>query len=218
MGLFSAVTAALLIVTVQDLKQSPQDISAFYLKNAYILQVAVDSNASRPFTPAQPLPFSAPNYAIWANIFLFMSLFLDIFTGFLSVMIWVHMPPHLLQTESPCLKPHYRARIREKIFFMKLPKSPPNLALTFLITLSMGFFITGLSIYLFNINQAVFEAFLCCVCLCILVHYFIFRWLKKVSTIHRVPYAFVVYSQVKLISAFIPRFHLGRDRQSTTTS
>jgi Family of unknown function (DUF6535) len=217
MGLFSAATAALLTVTVQDLKQDPQDMSAFYLQNIYNLQVAADSNASRPFTPAQPPPFSASNYAIWANIFLFMSLFLDIFTGFLAVLIRGHVPRYLLMTESPYFSPYCRARIRE-IFFTKLGKSPPNLTLTFLVNLSMGFFITGLSIYLFNINQAVFEAFLCCAWICIIVYYFVLRWLKKVSGFHRVLYSYVIYSQVKLNSTFIPRLSLGRNRQSTTTS
>ncbi|KAH9977314.1 hypothetical protein BGW80DRAFT_1456616 [Lactifluus volemus] len=41
-----AVVAALLSVTVADLKEDPQKTSAFYLENIYKLQLA-DSNASR---------------------------------------------------------------------------------------------------------------------------------------------------------------------------
>jgi hypothetical protein len=96
MGLFSAATAAIITVTVQDLKQNPQDTSTFYLENIYRLQVAADSNASRPLTPAQPPPFSAPNYTICMYIFLFMSLLLDIFTGLLAVVIRGYVPRYLI--------------------------------------------------------------------------------------------------------------------------
>ncbi|KAH9959024.1 hypothetical protein BGW80DRAFT_1372104 [Lactifluus volemus] len=182
MGLLSAATAALLAVTIQDLKQNPQDTSTFYVENIYKLQVAADSNASRPFTPAQPPPFSAPNYAIWTNIFLSMSLFLDVFTGLLAVAIRGYVPPCLLETKSSYLKPqpHYRARMRE-IFCTELLDSSPTYTLAYTIILSMGFFITGLSIYFFNINRAVFGSFFCCAWLCIITHYSVLRWMKKIK-------------------------------------
>ncbi|KAH9955116.1 hypothetical protein BGW80DRAFT_1258326 [Lactifluus volemus] len=65
MGLFSTSVAALLTVTVQDLRQSPQETANFYLENLYKLQFLADSNAPLPSTPAQPPPFSVPKFAIW---------------------------------------------------------------------------------------------------------------------------------------------------------
>ena len=82
MSLFSAVVAALLSVTVLDIKQDSQDTSASYLENTYELQVLANSNGSHPFTPAQPSQFSAPKYAIWVNTLLLMSLCLKIFLHF----------------------------------------------------------------------------------------------------------------------------------------
>ncbi|KAH9952601.1 hypothetical protein BGW80DRAFT_613117 [Lactifluus volemus] len=204
MGLFSTATAALLTVTVQDLKQNPQDTSTFYLENIYKLQVAADSNASRLLTPEQPPPFSASNTAILANTFLFMSLFLEIFTGLLAVVIRGHVPRYLLVTESPYAKPHSRARIRETLL-ARLSASPLDGTLVLLIILSMWFCVTGLSIYLFNTNRAVFGPCFGCAWLCIIVYFLVLRWLKKVSAFHRVLYSFFVYSQVKPNSTFIPR-------------
>ncbi|KAH9972276.1 hypothetical protein BGW80DRAFT_1121939, partial [Lactifluus volemus] len=87
-GLFSAAVATLLTVTVQDLKQDPQDTSAFYLENIYKLQFIGSANAPRPSSPAQLPPFSLPIHAIMTNIFLFMSLCLNLFTAIVAILIW----------------------------------------------------------------------------------------------------------------------------------
>ncbi|KAH9967604.1 hypothetical protein BGW80DRAFT_1340405, partial [Lactifluus volemus] len=60
-GLFSAALAALLTVSVQDLKSNPQDTTAFYLANIY--QLLADPNMSRASilaTPVQQPDFSPP--------------------------------------------------------------------------------------------------------------------------------------------------------------
>ncbi|KAH9987827.1 hypothetical protein BJV77DRAFT_1070393 [Russula vinacea] len=49
-GLFSAAVAALLGVTVQDLRPNSQDTSAFYLGNIY--EVLADPNVTRAPTPS----------------------------------------------------------------------------------------------------------------------------------------------------------------------
>ncbi|KAH9959260.1 hypothetical protein BC827DRAFT_1110013, partial [Russula dissimulans] len=71
-GLFSASVAQLLAVSVQDLRPDPQDTSAFYLENIYML--LAEPNVSRPSTIPSPSPFSPPKYAIWVNTLWFMSL------------------------------------------------------------------------------------------------------------------------------------------------
>jgi hypothetical protein len=115
MGLFSAVVAVMLSVTLQDLRQNPQDTSVFYLENLYKLQILADSNASLPSTPAEPPLFSSPKYAIWVNALFFMTLCLNLFTATLALSMQGRLPRHLLKIESPHLNPQHRARMQEII-------------------------------------------------------------------------------------------------------
>jgi Family of unknown function (DUF6535) len=186
MSLFSAVVAALLSLTVPDLKQ---DTSAFYLKNIYQLQVLSGSNTSLPSTPAQPPPFSAPTYAIWVNALLFMSLSLNIFIALMALWIQRRVSRYLSDTESPQFDLHYRARMREILAteFYNLQATFPLIAMLWLSTL---LFFTGLSLYLFNINRVVFGAILGCICLCFIAFFFILHWLDTVSASHRVLFSF----------------------------
>jgi Family of unknown function (DUF6535) len=183
MSLFSAVVAALLSVTVADLKQDPQNTSAFYLENIYKLQLA-DSNASHPLTPAQPR-FSAPKTAILANALLFMSLCLNIFAAMQALTIRGFVPRYLLETESTQFSPHSRARTQE-ILASEWYDSKVFVTLAAILWLSPMFFFVGVSIYLFDINRAVFGPVLCCICLTFLVFVSTTNWLEKVNTSHRV--------------------------------
>jgi Family of unknown function (DUF6535) len=182
MGLFSTVIAALLTVTVRDLKQNPQDTSAFYLNSIYNLQIQVlgDSNISHPFPPAQPPPFFVPKYAIWDNVLLFVSLCLNIFTAILALLLRESVPQYLFDTESPRITPFYRARMHE-IVANELYHSRAFWALRVMMHLSAWFFFVGISIYLFNINQAVFSPVFCCACLCFITYCIVGFWLGNVS-------------------------------------
>jgi Family of unknown function (DUF6535) len=181
MGLFSTVIVGLLTVTVPDLKQNPQDTSAFYLNSIYNLQLQGlgDSNVSRTFIPAQPPPFSAPNYAILVNALLFVSLLLNIFTAILALLLRESVPQFLLVTESPQASPLCRARMHE-ILASELYHSWAFWALRVMIHLSAWCFFIGLFIYLFHINKAVFGVFLCCSCLCFIAYCIVGHWLVKV--------------------------------------
>jgi Family of unknown function (DUF6535) len=181
MGLFSAVIAAFLVLTVPDLKQDPQDRSAFYLENIYNLQILADSKASLPSTPAQPSQFSAPKYAIWVNTLLFLSLCLNIFTAFLVLWIRGPIPCDFLDTRSPELSPHYRARKHEALT-CQIDNGLAMCAIKSMLLLSPLFFFAGLSIYLFHINRAIFGPVLSCTCLCYIVFFFVLRSQNKVST------------------------------------
>ncbi|KAI0246408.1 hypothetical protein BJV78DRAFT_151817 [Lactifluus subvellereus] len=159
-GLFSAAVAALLAVTVLDLKQTSQDRSAFYLEQIYQFQVLADSNASRPSTPAKPPPFSAPKYAIWVNSLWFLSLAMSLTGALLAILQQQWARRYLRVTQPPRYTPHERARMRE--FFsngvdkLLLPWAVE--AVSTLIHISLSLFFTGLLIYLFNINHTVFLA------------------------------------------------------------
>jgi hypothetical protein len=213
--LYSTVIAALLSVTIPDLKQNTQDTSAFYLENMYKLQVLAGSNASLPSTPAQPPRFSAPKYAIWVNTLLFMSLCLNLFTAYLALWTRETLPDILLQIESPRYSPHNRARL------LRILSSEWNSTLSFNVPffsflLSPLFFFVGISIYLFNLNKFVFGPILCCICLCFVAFLAIMYWLSNVSTSYH--YLFVVFAQIVADSSFIRRLRTGRHHQQGSTT
>ncbi|KAH9965681.1 hypothetical protein BGW80DRAFT_1178651, partial [Lactifluus volemus] len=92
-GLFSAALAALVAVSVQDLKPNSQDTSAFFLANIY--KLLADPNVSRESilaTPAQPPTFSPPKSAVWVNSLWFLSLVISLTCALLATMLqqWVH--------------------------------------------------------------------------------------------------------------------------------
>ncbi|KAI0246412.1 hypothetical protein BJV78DRAFT_1135221, partial [Lactifluus subvellereus] len=150
-GLFSAAVAALLAVTVLDLKQNPQDTSAFYLEQIYQFQVLANSNVPRPSTPAQPPSFSAPKYTIWVNSLWFLSLAMSLTGAMLATLQQQWARRYLRMTQPPRSSPHERARMRE--FFSngvdKLRFSWAVEAVPTLIHMSLFLFFIGLLIYLF---------------------------------------------------------------------
>ncbi|KAI0246406.1 hypothetical protein BJV78DRAFT_151749 [Lactifluus subvellereus] len=162
-GLFSAAVAALLAVTVLDLKQSPQDTSAFYLEQIYQFQVLADSNASRPSTPVKPPSFSAPKYSIWVNSLWFLSLAISLTGAMLATLQQQWARRYLRMTQPPRSSPHERARMRE--FFangvVKLRSAWVVEAVPTLIHISLFLFFAGLLVYLFNTNHTVFISVAC---------------------------------------------------------
>ncbi|KAH9972332.1 hypothetical protein BGW80DRAFT_1173324, partial [Lactifluus volemus] len=87
-GLFSAALAALLTVSVQDLKPNPQDTSVFYLGNIY--QLLADPNISRASilaTQVQPPTFSPPKSAVLVNSLWFLSLVISMTSALLATML-----------------------------------------------------------------------------------------------------------------------------------
>ncbi|KAH9952552.1 hypothetical protein BGW80DRAFT_1568029 [Lactifluus volemus] len=159
-GLFSAALAALLTVSVQDLKPNPQDTTAFYLGNIY--QLLADPNISHTSilaTPVQPPVFSPPKSAVLVNSLWFLSLVVSLTSALLATMLQQWARRFLTITQPPLYSPHKRASIRA--FFahgverFHLPSSVE--ALPALLHLSLFLFFTGLAIYLFNINHTVFS-------------------------------------------------------------
>ncbi|KAF8265152.1 hypothetical protein EI94DRAFT_370118 [Lactarius quietus] len=83
-GLFSAAVASLISVSIQDIRQNPQDTSNFYLSNIY--RSMADPNISSSL-PASPPPFSPPNYAICVNALWFLSLVIGITCALLATLL-----------------------------------------------------------------------------------------------------------------------------------
>jgi Family of unknown function (DUF6535) len=211
-GLFSAAVATLLTVTVQDLKQDPQDTSAFYLENIYKLQFIGSANAPRPSSPAQLPPFSLPIHAIMTNIFLFMSLCLNLFTAIVAILIWQWLTYSLWVIESSRYSPHFRARVQEVMSReYHAPNSPVNWILMATTYLSVCFSCVGVSIYLLYLNETVFGSVIFCGFLCFLAYCYLMCFMNKVL------YSFIVYLQINPNSWFIrrPKSH-GRRGLMTT--
>ncbi|KAH9972987.1 hypothetical protein BGW80DRAFT_278189 [Lactifluus volemus] len=187
--LFSTVIAALLALTIPDLRPIPQATAAFYLENMYKLQLLTNPNTSLSFTPTLSSQSSVSTNAILVNTLLLTSLCINIFLAFMALWIRGRVPRYLSDTESPQLSPHYRARMHE-ILSSGFYDSRIFVPLVLMQWLSPLFFFTGLSLYLFNINRVVFRAVLGCICLCFIASCFIFHWLDKVSASYTVLFSF----------------------------
>ncbi|KAF8257623.1 hypothetical protein EI94DRAFT_1541594, partial [Lactarius quietus] len=86
-GLFSASVATFISVSIQDVRQNPQETSNFYLAGIY--QNVVNPNRSNPSSslPPFPPPFAPPTYAIWVNSLWFLSLVISITCALLATLL-----------------------------------------------------------------------------------------------------------------------------------
>ena len=158
-GLFSAAVAALLGVTVQDLRPNSQDTSAFYLGNIY--EVLADPNATRASIPspvAKPPPFSPPRYAVWVNSLWFLSLVMSLSCALWATTLHQCARRYFRLTLSARGSPEKRARTRAFLAngVEKMHVSWAAEGLPTLIHLSLFLFFGGLVIFLFNVDREVF--------------------------------------------------------------
>jgi Family of unknown function (DUF6535) len=158
--LFSASVAALVAVSVQDLRPNPQDTSAFYLANIY--QLLADPNVSRASilsTQNKPPPFSPPTSGVWVNSLWFLSLVISLTCALLATLLQQWARRYVRVTQPPRYSPHKRAPIRaffaDGVERFYLPSSVE--ALPALLHLSLFLFLFGLVIFLFSINHTVFN-------------------------------------------------------------
>jgi hypothetical protein len=160
-GLFSAVVATMIAVSIQDLKPNSQDTSAFYLKQIYLIQV--NPNVSHPSNPpavAEPPVFSTPWRAISVNTFWFLSLIISLSCAMMATLVQQWVRRYIKVTRPVRCSPQERARARA--FFtigvakFRLPSVVESLPT--MVHLSLFLFFIGLINYLLNINIGVFSA------------------------------------------------------------
>ncbi|KAF8258299.1 hypothetical protein EI94DRAFT_1835100 [Lactarius quietus] len=164
-GLFSAAVAALITVSIQDLRQDPQVTSNFYLANIY--EALADPNRANISTPSSPPPFSPPNYAIWVNAFWILSLVISITCALLATLLQQWARRYLKATQPHCSL-HKRARIRS-FFSEGVDNSVLPLvveALPTLLHISLLLFFAGLVVFLWNIDLTIFKLVLSWVSMC----------------------------------------------------
>ncbi|KAN0140469.1 hypothetical protein V8E53_001678 [Lactarius tabidus] len=166
-GLFSAAVATLISVSIQDIRQNPQDTSNFYLANIY--QAIADPNNSNISIspPASPPPFSPPNSAVWVNALWFLSLVISLTCALLATLLQQWARRYLKITQSR-YSPHKRARIRayfsEGVEKCLLPWAVDTLPT--LLHVSLFLFFAGLVVFLCNVNLTIFKLVLSWVGLC----------------------------------------------------
>ena len=142
-------------MSIQDIRQNPQDTSNFYLSNIYRTTVDPDISSSLPTSPP---PFSPPNYAVWVNALWFLSLVISITCALLATLLqqWAR---RYLKITQPRYSPHKRARIRaffaEGVDRLLLPWAVESLPA--MLHVSLFLFFAGLAVFLWNINLTIFK-------------------------------------------------------------
>jgi hypothetical protein len=154
-------------VSIQDIRQNPQDTSNFYLANIY--QAITDPNSSNisSLLPTSPPPFSPPSSAVWVNALWFLSLVISLTCALLATLLqqWAR---RYLKITQPRYSPHTRARIRA-FFAEGVEKCLLPWAVEILPTLlhiSLFLFFAGLVVFLCNVNLTIFKVVLSWVGLC----------------------------------------------------
>ncbi|KAI9462055.1 hypothetical protein F5148DRAFT_1315753, partial [Russula earlei] len=170
-GLFSAALAALISVSIQDLRPSSQDTSAFYLANIYHLLANTTGASSQSAVislPADPPQFSPPTYAILVNSLWILSLVMSLTGALLAVFIQQWAQSYLQATQMRH-SPRDRARVRafhfegiDKWHLHWLTQTVPTL-----IHVSLFLFFAGLPVFLFHINRTVFNVVITWLALCV---------------------------------------------------
>ncbi|KAH9009469.1 hypothetical protein EDB85DRAFT_1881565, partial [Lactarius pseudohatsudake] len=124
--------------------------------------------------PASPPPFSPPNYAIWVNALLFLSLVISISCALLATLLqqWAR---RYLKVTQPRYSLHKRARIRaffaEGVDRFLLPWAVE--ALPTLLHVSLFLFFAGISVFLWNVDLTIFKAVVSWIGICTVLYGFI---------------------------------------------
>ncbi|KAH9030322.1 hypothetical protein EDB85DRAFT_1837431, partial [Lactarius pseudohatsudake] len=173
-GLFSAVVAAFLTVSVQDLRPDPQDKPTFYLENIYQLLADSDrTDVTTSFNQSHPPTFSPPRSAVWVNSLWSLSLVIALSCALLATLLqqWARRYIRLTQSRSASSL-HKRARMRA--FFDKgvqeLHFQWTVDALPILIHASLLIFLAGLTVFSFGSNHTVFKVVASWVGLCAVIY------------------------------------------------
>ncbi|KAN0140639.1 hypothetical protein V8E53_001848, partial [Lactarius tabidus] len=171
-GLFSASVATLLSVSIQDLRQDPQDTSNFYLSNIYQLLTDPDRPNIPTSLPLSPPPFSPPSFAVWVNGLWFMSLVISITCAVLATLLQQWARRYLKKVSQTRYSLDKRARIRtffaEGVEMSLLPWVVE--ALPMLIHVSLVLFFAGLAVFLWNVNLTIFKVVLSWIGVCTAIY------------------------------------------------
>ena len=178
-------------VSIQDLKQDPQDVSTFYLKKLYELQA--NPNGSHPSNVPSPPAFSPHGNTVLVNTLWLLSLVVSLMCAMVATSVQQWARRYIKVTQPALCSPHKRARTRA-FFANGIDKFQVPLVvekLPSMVHLSLSLFFAGLLIYLDDINDAVFNA----VAMCVVVLSGLYTCFALISNFwpdcpYRVPFSF----------------------------
>ena len=197
-------------MSVQDLRPTSQDTSAFYLANIY--QVLADPGSSTANSTANgPPEFSPPRYAIWVNSLWVMSLVISLSCSLFATLLQQWARRYVEITQPARCRPEKRARIRE--FFangVDKMRVPLVVEILFaLLHLSLFLFFSGLVILFFNISRSIFALVLFYVALfstiygCTTVMPVLFPRSPYYSPLSSSAWKLYIYIKHRLLSVFV---------------
>jgi hypothetical protein len=176
------VVAALLAVSVLNVQQNPQDISAFYLAHIY-QQLSTQPNGSQSPIPSNlsnpAKPFTPPTSAVWVNGLWFFSLVVSLTCALLATLVqqWAR---RYLRVAYPRYSPQKQARIRA--FYKKnLHISWTIILLPALLHISLFLFFSGLSVFLFGVHLTIFKVVTTWIGLCVILY----AWLTFLPIVYK---------------------------------
>jgi hypothetical protein len=163
--------AALISISIQDIRPNPQDTTNFYLQNIYRVVDPNRTNTS-PF-PSDPPPFSPPTYAVWVNLLWFMSLIVSLTCALLATLLQQWARKYLGVTQ-PSVSPHKRAKVHayfsEGVETFYLPRVVH--LLPSLLHLSLFLFLAGAVLFTFHVCHKIFKVVLPWTCICAVLYGF----------------------------------------------
>ncbi|KAN0139080.1 hypothetical protein V8E53_003082 [Lactarius tabidus] len=173
-GLFSAVVATFISMSIQDIQANPQETSNFYL--ASIHQAITGSNLSNISLPPSPPTFTPPTYGIWINSLWFLSLVISMTCAVLANLLqqWARKYLKVTQPRSTSSEPRrarYRAFYADGVDNFLLPWVFE--ALPAMLHLSVFLFFAGLIVFLWNFDPTISKLILSWVAGCVVLYGYI---------------------------------------------
>jgi Family of unknown function (DUF6535) len=160
----------LLVLSVPNLQQNSQATSNFYL--AHIYQQLNGSQPPIPSSLSNPIePFTPPSSAVWVNGLWFLSLVISLTCALLSTLL-LRWARRYLRVAYPNCSLHQKARIRA-FYKNGVEKLRVPWMIEFLPTLlhiSLFFFFSGLSVFLFSVNRGIFKVVTAWIVLCVILY------------------------------------------------
>ena len=155
-GLFAAVVATFISISIQEIQANPQDTSNFYLAN--IQHALANLNSSNISLPSSPPPFSPPTFGIWVNSLWFLSLVINLTCAVLANLLqhWARKYLKVIRqryTASPPMRARSRAFYAEGVESFFLPSVFE--ALPAMLHLSVFLFFAGLVVFLWSFDPTI---------------------------------------------------------------
>jgi hypothetical protein len=172
-------------VSVPNIQQNPQNISAFYLANIY-QELSTQPNGSQtpiPSSLSDPTqPFTPPTSGVWVNGLWFLSLVISLTCAMLATLVqqWARRYQRVAYPQyNPCKRARIRAFYRHGVEKLRIPWMIESLPA--LLHISLFLFFAGLSVFLFGVHLTIFKVVTSWIALCVILY----AWLTFLPIIRK---------------------------------